>query len=101
MASLLSVIAVNESGAFSAFMRLPQAAILSLSPERFLALNQQQVETKPIKGTRPRFIDPIADQASIKELLQSPKDRAENLMIVDLLRNGYWSCLQTRNRART
>lgn len=72
---------------FSAFMRLPQAAILSLSPERFLALNQQQVETKPIKGTRPRFIDPIADQASIKELLQSPKDRAENLMIVDLLRN--------------
>ncbi len=72
---------------FSAFMRLPQSAILSLSPERFLALNQQQVETKPIKGTRPRFIDPIADQASIKELLQSPKDRAENLMIVDLLRN--------------
>lgn len=77
---------VNQAP-FSAFMRLPEAAILSLSPERFLALNQQQVETKPIKGTRPRYSDPAADQASIAELQLSPKDRAENLMIVDLLRN--------------
>ncbi len=77
---------VNQAP-FSAFMRLPDAAILSLSPERFLALNQQHVETKPIKGTRPRYADPIADQASITALQQSPKDQAENLMIVDLLRN--------------
>lgn len=77
---------VNQAP-FSAFMRLPEAAILSLSPERFLALNKQDVETKPIKGTRPRFVDPQADQASITELQQSLKDRAENLMIVDLLRN--------------
>lgn len=77
---------VNQAP-FSAFMRLPEAAILSLSPERFLALNNREIETKPIKGTRPRFIDPQADQASITELQNSPKDRAENLMIVDLLRN--------------
>ncbi len=77
---------VNQAP-FSAFMRLPEAAILSLSPERFLALNNRDIETKPIKGTRPRFVDPQADQASITELQNSPKDRAENLMIVDLLRN--------------
>ncbi len=77
---------VNQAP-FSAFMRLPEAAILSLSPERFLALNNREIETKPIKGTRPRFVDPGADQASITELQNSPKDRAENLMIVDLLRN--------------
>lgn len=77
---------VNQAP-FSAFMRLPEAAILSLSPERFLALNNREIETKPIKGTRPRFVDPQADQASITELQNSPKDRAENLMIVDLLRN--------------
>jgi para-aminobenzoate synthetase component 1 len=77
---------VNQAP-FSAFMRLPESAILSLSPERFLALNNREIETKPIKGTRPRFIDPKADQASINELQNSPKDRSENLMIVDLLRN--------------
>ncbi|WP_024870609.1 aminodeoxychorismate synthase component I [Tolumonas lignilytica] len=77
---------VNQAP-FSAFMRLPNAAILSLSPERFLALNDQQVETKPIKGTRPRYADPQADQASMAELKNASKDRAENLMIVDLLRN--------------
>jgi para-aminobenzoate synthetase component I len=77
---------VNQAP-FSAFMRLPESVILSLSPERFLALNNREIETKPIKGTRPRFIDPEADQASINELQNSPKDRSENLMIVDLLRN--------------
>jgi para-aminobenzoate synthetase component 1 len=77
---------VNQAP-FSAFMRLPASAILSLSPERFLALHNRDIETKPIKGTRPRFLEPNQDQASIDELKNSPKDRAENLMIVDLLRN--------------
>lgn len=77
---------VNQAP-FSAFMRLPESTILSLSPERFLALHNREIETKPIKGTRPRFIDPDSDQASINALQNSPKDRAENLMIVDLLRN--------------
>ncbi|CAB5690060.1 aminodeoxychorismate synthase component 1 [Aeromonas dhakensis] len=72
---------------FSAFLRLPQGAILSLSPERFLLLDQRHIETKPIKGTRPRLADPTLDQASARELAEADKDRSENLMIVDLLRN--------------
>lgn len=72
---------------FSAFLRLPQGAILSLSPERFLLLDQRHIETKPIKGTRPRLADPALDQASALELASADKDRSENLMIVDLLRN--------------
>ncbi|MGY3895776.1 aminodeoxychorismate synthase component I [Aeromonas enterica] len=72
---------------FSAFIRLPQSAILSLSPERFLLLDDRHIETKPIKGTRPRLADPGQDQASALELAGADKDRSENLMIVDLLRN--------------
>ncbi|MGM7449388.1 aminodeoxychorismate synthase component I [Idiomarina sp. ST20R2A10] len=77
-----------NSAPFSAFMRLPGSAILSLSPERFLLTDAKGlVETKPIKGTRPRFENSLKDQASQQALLTSEKDRAENLMIVDLLRN--------------
>lgn len=72
---------------FSAFIRLDSSAILSLSPERFLKVNQKQIETKPIKGTRPRSCCPEKDQQAANALLSSAKDRAENLMIVDLLRN--------------
>jgi len=73
---------------FSGFMTLPDGdAILSLSPERFVKVSQRQVETRPIKGTRPRGRDAAEDAAFAAELLASPKDRAENLMIVDLLRN--------------
>ncbi|WP_293771141.1 aminodeoxychorismate synthase component 1 [uncultured Pantoea sp.] len=72
---------------FSAFLRLPGSAILSLSPERFLSLNQKQIETRPIKGTRPRCSDPVADAQQAEALRNAGKDRAENLMIVDLLRN--------------
>ncbi|MBX9756074.1 MAG: aminodeoxychorismate synthase component I, partial [Pseudomonadaceae bacterium] len=73
---------------FAGYLRLGhEAAILSLSPERFLRLSQSQVETRPIKGTRPRMDDPQADATMASELLSSAKDRAENLMIVDLLRN--------------
>ncbi|ADU69541.1 aminodeoxychorismate synthase component 1 [Pantoea sp. At-9b] len=72
---------------FSAFLRLPQSTILSLSPERFLSLQQQVIETRPIKGTRPRMADPVADRQQAAELAHAEKDRAENLMIVDLLRN--------------
>ncbi|WP_094585317.1 MULTISPECIES: anthranilate synthase component I family protein [unclassified Synechococcus] len=63
-------------------------AVISASPERFLRLHPNgQVETRPIKGTRPRRADPDADAASAAELICDPKDRAENVMIVDLLRN--------------
>ncbi|MCL2914009.1 aminodeoxychorismate synthase component I [Shewanella corallii] len=77
----------SNSAPFSAFMRLPQQAVLSISPERFIKLESGKIETKPIKGTLPRYADPTEDQAAAKQLANSPKDRAENLMIVDLLRN--------------
>lgn len=85
----------QNAAPFSAFMRLPGSSILSVSPERFLAVDaQRRVETKPIKGTRPRATDTAADQQAIQALQQSEKDRAENLMIVDLLRNDLSrSCL--------
>lgn len=73
---------------FSGFQSLPDdGAVLSLSPERFVRISEGQVETRPIKGTRPRGLTPEEDAANAAELLASPKDRAENLMIVDLLRN--------------
>jgi para-aminobenzoate synthetase component 1 len=63
-------------------------AVISASPERFLRLSPQgQVETRPIKGTRPRHAEPDADAAAAAALVTSAKDRAENVMIVDLLRN--------------
>ncbi|KTC33498.1 aminodeoxychorismate synthase component I, partial [Pseudomonas sp. ABAC61] len=81
---------------FSGFQRLPDgAAVLSLSPERFVHISQGQVETRPIKGTRPRGRNPAEDAANAAELLASPKDRAENLMIVDLLRNDLGRTCRT------
>lgn len=72
---------------FSAFLRFQDSAILSISPERFLQLTDNKVQSKPIKGTRPRSDDAIIDQANADELKHASKDKAENLMIVDLLRN--------------
>lgn len=72
---------------FSGYQALPDGAIISLSPERFLQVSRGQVETRPIKGTRPRDSDPARDADYADDLLSSLKDRAENLMIVDLLRN--------------
>ncbi|QIZ76721.1 aminodeoxychorismate synthase component I [Ferrimonas lipolytica] len=72
---------------FSAFIRLPDCALLSVSPERFLQLDGDLIQTKPIKGTRPRDSNAEQDQLSAQALQSASKDRAENLMIVDLLRN--------------
>lgn len=72
---------------FSAFLRLPDNAVLSVSPERFLWLENQQIQTRPIKGTLPRLADAEQDAQQAQRLADSAKDRAENLMIVDLLRN--------------
>ena len=72
---------------FSCYLNLPDVQILSSSPERFLKLTNRRVETKPIKGTRPRKLNDIEDQQQINSLKTSHKDKAENLMIVDLLRN--------------
>ena len=81
---------------FSGFMSLADdSAILSLSPERFVRVSHHQVETRPIKGTRPRGKNSAEDAANAAELLASAKDRAENLMIVDLLRNDLGRTCRT------
>ncbi|WP_312227006.1 aminodeoxychorismate synthase component 1 [Pseudescherichia sp.] len=72
---------------FSAFLRLDDGAILSLSPERFIHLEEDRIQTRPIKGTLPRLADAESDRQQAEKLAASPKDRAENLMIVDLMRN--------------
>ncbi|MFM5525096.1 aminodeoxychorismate synthase component I [Aeromonas veronii] len=81
------LLATANKAPFSAFIRLPESALLSLSPERFLLLDGRHIETKPIKGTRPRHLAPATDRQVALELAQADKDRSENLMIVDLLRN--------------
>jgi para-aminobenzoate synthetase component I len=72
---------------YAAYLNLPTGAVLSSSPERFLRVTDKQVETKPIKGTKHRSVFAYEDKALAECLLESEKDRAENLMIVDLLRN--------------
>lgn len=72
---------------YSAFLNFPQAQVLCASPERFLQVQQGQVETRPIKGTRPSVADARQNAMLVEDLRSNPKDRAENLMIVDLLRN--------------
>ncbi|WP_104036927.1 aminodeoxychorismate synthase component I [Vibrio jasicida] len=82
----LKLEAANQAP-FSAFIRMPKSTLLSISPERFLELKDNVIETKPIKGTRPRGADTLQDQANAHDLQTAEKDQAENLMIVDLLRN--------------
>lgn len=72
---------------FAAYLDYGTFRILSSSPERFLSLRNGAVETRPIKGTLPRGHTPAEDEAQRRVLLNSEKDRAENLMIVDLMRN--------------
>ncbi len=72
---------------FAGYADFGRVQIVSTSPERFLNLHHQQIEARPIKGTRPRMSDPVADQGIAQLLRTSPKDRSENVMIVDLLRN--------------
>lgn len=78
----------GNAAPYSAFLRVDAHTILSTSPERFLRVDATgTVQTKPIKGTSARSDDAIADARSAQVLASSEKDRAENLMIVDLMRN--------------
>lgn len=84
-------LARSSAAGYAAYLRLPGRALVSNSPERFLSVRPHAdglwAESHPIKGTRPRGADPVADAALAAELQASEKDRAENLMIVDLMRN--------------
>ena len=81
---------------FSAYIDTGESIILSSSPERFLRINQDEIETRPIKGTRKRGLDVVEDLNLKQELLQSEKDRAELLMIVDLERNDLGKIAQPK-----
>jgi para-aminobenzoate synthetase component 1 len=72
---------------YGAYLNTPDVQVLSLSPERFLNVHDGRAQTRPVKGTRRRYADAAMDRRAAQELLVSAKDRAENVMIVDLLRN--------------
>ena len=80
---------------FSAYLDWSSGALLSLSPERFISLENGAVLTQPVKGTRPRGKSQDEDRLLARELAASEKDRAENLMIVDLLRNDLGRVCET------
>ncbi len=74
---------------FSAYLKLGEDAVLSLSPERFIQIDGSKAKTQPIKGTAPRGLSSEEDKDLAKRLKNSEKNRAENVMIVDLLRNDF------------
>ncbi|QND52750.1 aminodeoxychorismate synthase component I [Phyllobacterium sp. 628] len=77
----------RNAATFAAYLDHGDIVVASSSPERFLSVRGRDVETRPIKGTVPRSSDPEKDRTLADALLASEKDRAENLMIVDLMRN--------------
>lgn len=80
---------------FGALLRFGDLSVLSSSPERFLTVDRSgRIESRPIKGTRPRAVDPERDRELREDLARNPKDRAENLMIVDLVRNDLSRCAE-------
>lgn len=72
---------------YAAYLALDGRTVLSSSPESFLRMSGSGIRSRPIKGTRPRFSDPVADERSCRELITSAKERAELIMITDLMRN--------------
>jgi para-aminobenzoate synthetase component 1 len=84
---LVRALAADSPAPFAAYLRLEDRAVVSNSPERFVRVTGEAVRTEPIKGTAPRGASPADDQALADALAASEKDRAENLMIVDLMRN--------------
>jgi para-aminobenzoate synthetase/4-amino-4-deoxychorismate lyase len=81
--------------AHAAFLRLDGAAVCSASPELFLRLDRGRVESRPMKGTRPRGVDARADRELRDELTRSGKERAENTMIVDMVRSDLGRIART------
>ncbi|HEU4881149.1 MAG TPA: aminodeoxychorismate synthase component I, partial [Longimicrobium sp.] len=86
--ALYERLCLGQRSAFCAYLDLGEGkTVVSASPELFFRMDGRELELKPMKGTRPRGRWPAEDRALAAELAESPKDRAENLMIVDLLRN--------------
>ncbi|MFO0388400.1 MAG: aminodeoxychorismate synthase component I [Alphaproteobacteria bacterium] len=86
--ALFKNLCTQSPSPYSAYIRMQDTAICSSSPELFLRISDDgRVETRPIKGTSPRMPDAEADRKSFESLAASQKDRAENLMITDLMRN--------------
>lgn len=94
--ALFASLCASSPAPFSAYLELGDGrAVLSASPEEFLRRDGDRVETRPIKGTRPRGASPAADRALLAELLASEKDRAELAMIIDLMRNDLGKVART------
>lgn len=74
---------------FSAYFHSPEHTLICGSPERFLSRNGNRILSQPIKGTRRRSANPVEDQQLLHELMNDPKERAENIMITDLVRNDF------------
>lgn len=94
LAAFLGVNA-SSSAPFSAYLEQEDWQLLCFSPEKFLEFDKQSLKTQPIKGTRSRGANPREDETLARELRESAKDRAENLMIVDLLRNDLGRISET------
>jgi para-aminobenzoate synthetase component I len=92
---LFEALARRSPAPHAAFLGAGDHTVVSASPERFLELRGRNVETRPIKGTRPRDADPREDARQRAALLASAKDRAENVMIVDVLRNDLGRVCET------
>lgn len=86
-AELFSLMVSNQTADYAAFIPMDQGAVLSNSPELFLSIKDGTIAAEPIKGTAPRSSDLITDQKNARDLQSNEKDRAENVMIADLLRN--------------
>jgi para-aminobenzoate synthetase len=93
--SAYQVLRAESPAPFASWLRFADLFVLSTSPERFIRVSaDREVESRPIKGTRPRGLSTEQDRDLREELAASEKDRAENLMIVDLVRNDLGSCAQ-------
>ncbi len=93
--ALYARLRVTNPAPFAALMQCNHFAVVSSSPERLLSIKNGAIETRPIAGTRPRGATKAEDEALIKELIETPKERAEHIMLIDLERNDIGKVCKT------